>query len=67
MYVFFCSNVVACWEKADLLALLYVMFSCLLSLSILCSVSGVVLDYGFLSIFALFLTYNKIQPVLCNS
>ena len=28
-----CSLVVTCWEKADLLALLYVMFSCVLSLS----------------------------------
>ena len=25
-----CSLVVTCWEKADLLALLYVMFSCVL-------------------------------------
>ena len=23
-----CSHVVSCWERADLLALLYVMFSC---------------------------------------
>ena len=28
-----CSLVVTCWERADLLALLYVMFYCVLSLS----------------------------------
>ena len=28
-----CSLVVTCWERANLLALLYVMFSCVLSLS----------------------------------
>ena len=29
----YCSLVVTCWERADLLALLYVMFSCVFSLS----------------------------------
>ena len=29
----YCSLVVTCWERADLLALLYVMFYCVLSLS----------------------------------
>ena len=28
-----CSHVVTCWERADLLALLFVVFSCVLSLS----------------------------------
>ena len=28
-----CSLVVACWERADLLAFLYVMFSCVMSLA----------------------------------
>ena len=28
-----CTLVVTCWERANLLALLYVMFSCVLSLS----------------------------------
>ena len=28
-----CSLVVTCWERADLLVLMYVMFSCVLSLS----------------------------------
>ena len=27
-----CSPVVTCWERADIMALLYVMFSCVLSL-----------------------------------
>ena len=40
-----CSLVVTCWEKAHLLALLYVMFSCgFLALSKWCPGSGVVLD-----------------------
>ena len=29
--------VVACWERADLLAVVYVLFSCVLSLSQMCS------------------------------
>ena len=29
----YCSLVVTCWERADLLALLYVMFYCVLPLS----------------------------------
>ena len=29
----YCSLVVTCWERADLLAHLYVMFYCVLSLS----------------------------------
>ena len=36
-----------CFLQPDPLTLLYVMFSCLLSLSILCPVSGVVLDLWF--------------------
>ena len=36
-----CSLVVTCWERADLLTLLYVMF---FSLAIQCPVSGEVLD-----------------------
>ena len=31
-----CSLVVSCWERADLLALLRVVFSCVLSLSNMC-------------------------------
>ena len=38
-----CSLVVTCWENADLLALLYVMFSCIFGrFSIWCLGSGVV-------------------------
>ena len=37
-----CSVVITCWERADLLTLLYVMFSCVLSLSHM--VSWVVFD-----------------------
>ena len=40
-----CSIVVTCWEKADLLALLYVMFSCVLSLSHIVSSVKVVFDF----------------------
>ena len=32
-----CSLVVSCWERADLLAVLYVMFSSVLSLSYIVS------------------------------
>ena len=42
-----CSLVVTCWEKAYLLALLYVMFSCFLvfcHFPICCPGSGVVFD-----------------------
>ena len=39
-----CSLVVTCWERANLLALLYVMFLVFLSLSMWCPGSGVVLD-----------------------
>ena len=38
------SLVVTCWEGADLLALLCVMFSCVLPLSHFVSGSGVALD-----------------------
>ena len=38
------SLVVTCWKRADLLALVYAMFSCVLSLLIWCSGSGVVFD-----------------------
>ena len=31
-----CSLVVTCWERADLLAVVYVVFSCVLSLSQMC-------------------------------
>ena len=41
---FHCSLVVTCWKWANLLALLYVMFSCVLSLSHVVSFLGVVLD-----------------------
>ena len=41
----YCSLVVTSWERADLLALLYVMFDCVLSLSMWCPGSDVVLDY----------------------
>ena len=39
-----CSIVVTCWERAGLLALLCVMFSCV-SVTFPCGVTGVVLDY----------------------
>ena len=39
-----CSLEITCWESADLLALLFVMFSCVLSLSHMVFASGVVLD-----------------------
>ena len=40
-----CSLVVTCWERADLLALLYVMFFvCLRHFPMWCPGSGVVLD-----------------------
>ena len=39
-----CSPVIACWEKADLLALLCAVFSCVSSLSHRSSGSGIVLD-----------------------
>ena len=39
-----CSLVVTCWERADLLALLCVMFSCVCHFLIWCPGSGVVLD-----------------------
>ena len=38
-----CSLVVTCWEIADLLAVVYVVFSCVLSLSQMC---GPHLNYG---------------------
>ena len=42
---FVCSVSCSCWERADLLALLCMMFSCVLSLSpIRCPGSGVALD-----------------------
>ena len=31
-----CSHVVTCWERADLLAVVCVVFSCVLSLSQMC-------------------------------
>ena len=62
----YCSLVVTCWERADLLALLYVMFYCVLSLS-----NGVAWVncgtwvYRFL-IFASFLTLrNESKIILC--
>ena len=39
-----CNLVITCWKMADLLALLCVMLSCVLSLSIWCLGSKVVLD-----------------------
>ena len=39
-----CSLLLACWERADLLAFLYVMFSCVLLLPIRYPESGLVLD-----------------------
>ena len=39
-----CSLVVNCWKRADLLALLYVMFIVFSTLSLWCPGSGVVLD-----------------------
>ena len=44
-----CSLVATCWEMADLLALLYVMFSscCFCHLPIWCPGSGVVFDFYF--------------------
>ena len=44
IFVMPCSLVVACWGRADLLALLCAVFSCILSLSHRCSGSGMVLD-----------------------
>ena len=42
---------VTCWERANLLALLYVMFSCVfVTFSIWCPGSGVVLDCIFLDL-----------------
>ena len=39
-----CSLVVTCLKRADLMALLYVMFSCFCHFPILCPGSGVVFD-----------------------
>ena len=39
-----CSLEVTCWKRADLLALFYVMFPCVLSLTIRCPGSGEVND-----------------------
>ena len=39
-----CSLVVTCWERANLFTLVFVMLSCVLSLSHVCPVSGAVLD-----------------------
>ena len=50
-----CSLMVTCWEKADFLALLYVTFPCVLSLSH--RYPGSVWFYRFL-IFAFFLTLH---------
>ena len=62
----YCSLVVTCWERTDLLALLYVMFHCVLSLP--GGVSWVKCGtwvYLFL-IFASFLTLrNEIKIILC--
>ena len=41
-----CSLVLTCWERADLLVLLYVMISCVFfHFLIWCPGSGVVFDY----------------------
>ena len=54
-----CILVVICWERANLLALLYVMFSCVLSLThVLSMVRCSTLVYQFL-IFAFFPTLNR--------
>ena len=39
-----CSLVVTCWEKANLLALLYVIVSCVFFFPIWCPRAGVVFD-----------------------
>ena len=45
VYVILSCLVVTCWERADLLALLCVVFSCVLCrILIQCPASGVVLD-----------------------
>ena len=55
-----CSIVVTCWERADLL---YMMFSCVSSLSHMVSlVSCGILLYGFL-IFAFFLTMFRTSEI----
>ena len=55
-----CSFVVTCWERADLLALFYLMFSCVLSLSHMVSwVKFSFCLYRFL-IFAFFFTLNEL-------
>ena len=40
-----CSLVVICWERANLLALLYVMFYCVLSLSHVVSLWYLIVSY----------------------
>ena len=43
-FVWACSLVVTCWERTDLMALLYVTLSCVCHFPIRCPGSGVVLD-----------------------
>ena len=41
----YCSLAVTCWERANLLAILYVMFTCFfVTFSMCCPGSGVILD-----------------------
>ena len=42
--ILYCLFLAACWEKADLLALLYVMLFVFCHCPIRCPLSGVVLD-----------------------
>ena len=52
-----CGLVVSCWERANLLALLCVMFSCVLSLSLVSWVRCGICLYLFL-IIAIFLNFR---------
>ena len=40
-----CGLVVTCWERAEIMTLLFVMFSCVMSLFHMMSCAGMVFDY----------------------
>ena len=52
-----CSLVVTCWERADLLTLLYVMFSCVLSFFIWYPGSGVIFEKRVAFCYLCFVSY----------
>ena len=60
----YCSLVVTCWERAGLLALLYVMFYCLFvtfPYGVLCKVWYVIVSFQDLKLLSYFFIFNRLH------